>query len=133
MAARQEKVRMACTYVINVSLQRSQSVTKVNPITSACTRVTLGYLQKTQKIGIEPRQLDQIFKKAFTTVPDMDGLPVDEVDPGEVGVGEGGREGDDPDDGDDLDGPAEARHGVLVEGVADGQVPLHREGHDCQN
>ncbi len=60
-------------------------------------------------------------------------MPVDVVDPGEVGVGEGGGEGDDPDDGDDLDGAAEPGHGVLVQRMADRQVALHRERHDRQH
>ncbi len=60
-------------------------------------------------------------------------MPVYVVDPGEVGVGEGGGEGDDPDDGDDLNGAAEPGHGVLVQRVADRQVALHRERHDRQH
>ena len=38
---------------------------------------------------------------------------VDVVDFGEVGVGEGGREGEDPDGRDNLHGPAEPGHRVL--------------------
>ena len=59
--------------------------------------------------------------------------PVDVVEPGEDGVGQGGDEADDPDEADDSDGPLEARHGVGVERVADSQVTLHREGDDRQH
>ena len=38
---------------------------------------------------------------------------INEVDFGEDGVGEGGGEGEYPDEADDLDGPAEPGHGVL--------------------
>ena len=59
--------------------------------------------------------------------------PRDVVELGEEEVGRGGDEGDEPDEGDDAHGALEARHGVRVERVADGQVALHREGHDRQH
>ena len=59
--------------------------------------------------------------------------PIDVVEPGEEGVGDGRDQRDDPDEGDDAHGPLEAGHGVRVERVANGQVALHREGDDRQH
>ncbi len=48
---------------------------------------------------------------------------VDVVDVGVNGVGEGGDEGKQPEQGDDLGGAPQSRHGVRVQRVADGEVP----------
>ena len=59
--------------------------------------------------------------------------PIDVVDAREEEVGRGGAERDGPHGEDDADGALEAGHGVRVERVADGEVPLHRERHDGQH
>ena len=55
------------------------------------------------------------------------------VDLGEECICKGREKGNGPDHDDDLDGPTEPGHGVLVEWVADGEVSLHGECKDGQH
>lgn len=48
-------------------------------------------------------------------------------------LGNGEDHRDYPDGHDELDGPGQLADGVWQEGVADGDVPLHREGGDGQH
>ena len=58
--------------------------------------------------------------------------PVDVIEPGEEGVGDGWDQGDGPDQGYDPDGPFEAWHRVWIERMANGQVTLHWEWDNRQ-
>ena len=98
-------------------------------------------------ILIEQSTECRVIKDIFSSVA-TEG-PVDVVQLGEEGIGQCREEGDHPNQRNDLkeiilfqressyteylDGPGESCHGVLVEGVADGEVALHGEGQDGEH